>query len=126
MRLIQIIRESSEEFQREFLPILKEVSKEKDTSKKIEILGDLVQYILSTRKDAENYTKREAYELLGGEFMTVLDKIIAKGKEEGREQGKLETKIETARKMKEKGFSISEILEITGFTEEQLNESGVV
>jgi hypothetical protein len=65
LRLIQIIRESSEEFQREFLPILKELSKEKDTSKKIEILEDLVQYILSTRKDAEKYTKKETYELLG-------------------------------------------------------------
>jgi predicted transposase/invertase (TIGR01784 family) len=124
LRLLQIIRESSLDFQRDFLPLLKELSKENDTSKKIEILGDLVQYILSTRKDAEKYTKREAYELLGGEFMTVLDKIIAKGKEEGREEGKLENKLETARKMREKDFSIFEIIEITGLSEEQLNENG--
>ncbi len=48
------------------------------------------------------------------------------GIEEGIERGKLETKLETARKMNEDGFTIEQILRITGLSEDQLKENGVL
>jgi predicted transposase/invertase (TIGR01784 family) len=40
-------------------------------------------------------------------------------------EGKLETQFETARKMRQKGFSESEIQEITGLSEDELKEHGI-
>ena len=46
--------------------------------------------------------------------------------ERALEEGKLETKLETARKMIERGFPVYDIQEITGLSEEQLRENGIV
>jgi predicted transposase/invertase (TIGR01784 family) len=40
--------------------------------------------------------------------------------------GKLEKSLETAKKMKDKKFSVDEILEITGLTEEELRKNGIL
>jgi predicted transposase YdaD len=40
-------------------------------------------------------------------------------------KGKLENKLETARKMLEKGFSVLEIQDISGLSENELKENGV-
>ena len=45
---------------------------------------------------------------------------------EGLQEGELRTKLETARKMHEKGFSKTEILDISGHSESQLKEIGIV
>ncbi len=47
------------------------------------------------------------------------------GKQEGRKEGILETQSETARKMWQKGFSVTEIQEITGLSENELKEHGI-
>ena len=44
---------------------------------------------------------------------------------DGKLEGKLETQFETARKMRQKGFSATEIQEITGLSEAQLKEHGI-
>jgi predicted transposase/invertase (TIGR01784 family) len=44
--------------------------------------------------------------------------------ERALEEGELKKALETARKMLEKGFSVSEIQEITGLSEDQLKEKG--
>ena len=54
--------------------------------------------------------------------MTLYERAL----EEGREEGELKKAIETARKMHEKGFSSSEIQEITGLSEDQLRENGIL
>jgi predicted transposase/invertase (TIGR01784 family) len=46
--------------------------------------------------------------------------------EKGSEKGKIEGKIEDARMMKEKGLDLSLILEITGLSESQLKENGIL
>jgi predicted transposase/invertase (TIGR01784 family) len=46
--------------------------------------------------------------------------------ERALEEGELKGKLENAHKMQEKGFNIYEILEITGLSEEQLRENGIV
>jgi predicted transposase/invertase (TIGR01784 family) len=49
-----------------------------------------------------------------------------KGIERGLDLGKLEKSLETAKKMKDKKFSVDEILEITGLTEEELRKNGIL
>jgi predicted transposase/invertase (TIGR01784 family) len=45
---------------------------------------------------------------------------IAEGIAEGRAEGIAEGRAETAKAMKARGYDISEIIEITGLTEEQI------
>ena len=47
---------------------------------------------------------------------------LAEGRAEGRAEGKVETNIENARKMKAKGYAISDIAEITGLTEAEISK----
>ena len=54
--------------------------------------------------------------------MTYLEKI----KEEGIEKGRLEKALEYARLMKDKGYPVLDILEITGLSESQLIENRIL
>jgi len=58
--------------------------------------------------------------------MILYERALEEGIEKGREEGELKKAIETARKMLEKGFSVSEIQEITGLSEDQLKENGIL
>ncbi len=44
----------------------------------------------------------------------------------GKLKGKLEKAIETARKMKEEGLNFEQIIRISGLTENQLKENGIL
>ena len=52
-----------------------------------------------------------------------LEKGLEKGREEGLEEGIKSTKIETARNMFKKGFSVEDIVEITGLSEKSILNS---
>ena len=107
---------------------------EKEEAKRVEILLEMVKYLLSTRKDAEKYTDKNFYHLLENEYMTVLDKIIEKGRAEGEvkglekgiEKGIEKGKLETAKNLKAEGIELSVILKVTGLTVEQLNIAGIL
>jgi predicted transposase/invertase (TIGR01784 family) len=58
--------------------------------------------------------------------MNFLEKIREEGKLEGELKGKIESKLETARKMKAKGFSVSEIQDITGLSDIELKLNGIL
>jgi predicted transposase/invertase (TIGR01784 family) len=49
-----------------------------------------------------------------------------KGREEGREEGELRKALQTARNMLSRNMDVSLIVELTGLTEEQLRESGII
>ena len=49
-----------------------------------------------------------------------LDTAEEKGRNEGREEGRAEEKMDIARKMKSKGFTASDISEMTGLSEEEI------
>jgi predicted transposase/invertase (TIGR01784 family) len=55
-----------------------------------------------------------------------LDKARVEGKIEGKQEGILEGKLESARLMKNKGYPISDILEITGLSKKTLKENGIL
>jgi predicted transposase/invertase (TIGR01784 family) len=117
MRMIQIIREIPEEFKIHLKEIYTSLREETNYAKRIEILRNLLEYLSRARNDAENYSVKEITEGIEEEYMNFLENI--------REEGKLESKLETARKMKEKGFSVLEIQDITGLSEEELKENGI-
>jgi predicted transposase/invertase (TIGR01784 family) len=126
LRLIQIIREKGEIFEGELLRLLMLLSKEKQEAKRVEILLEMLKYLLSTRKDAEKYRNKDFYKLLEAEYMTVLDKILEEGELKGIEKGIEKGKIETARNMMLEGIEVSVIVKVTGLTLEQLKENGVL
>ena len=58
---------------------------------------------------------------MGKRVLTAYERTL----EEGIGIGEMNKALETARRMKELGFSISEIQEITGLSENQLRENGI-
>jgi predicted transposase/invertase (TIGR01784 family) len=63
---------------------------------------------------------------MGKKVLTAYERALEEGELRGKLEGKFETKLETARKMIERGFPVYEIQEITGLSEEQLRENGIV
>ncbi len=55
-----------------------------------------------------------------------MDKARQEGRLEGKLEGELKNKLETAHKMRERGFSVSLIQEITGLPESQLKDNGIL
>ena len=88
-------------------------------------MRNLLEYLNRARNDAEKYSGKEITRVIEEEYMNVLDKIREEGKLEGELKGKMEKAIETARKMRTKGFSVSQIEEITGLSEKELKENGL-
>ncbi len=86
--------------------------------KRIEILRNLLEYLYRARNDAEKYSAKEITQGIEEEYMNVLDEI--------REEGKLENKIEVAQRMREEGDSLDKILRITGLSEAQLRDNGIL
>ncbi len=135
--LIQIIRAEPERFERELIQLLTILSKEKETSKRIEILFDMLKYIFSVRKDAKRFHRKEVFKPLEADYMTYLEELQLEyelrgmekgkleGKLEGKFEGKIEAKLETARNLKAEGFDFAFIQKVTGLTEEQLRGAGI-
>ncbi len=118
MRVVQTIRNDPDEFVRNLQDIYRELTLEKEESKRIEILRNLLDYIFKARNDADIVSQGSIIKEIEGDYMNMLEKI--------KFEGKLEEKVETARKMREEGESIQKILKYTGLTESQLKENGIV
>jgi len=58
--------------------------------------------------------------------MTTVEEMVEKSKLEGRLEGELVGKLKNARKMKEKGFDIASIIEITELTTDELKKGGII
>jgi len=59
---------------------------------------------------------------MGKKVLTAYERAL----EEGREKGEYKNKLETARKMKDEGFNPVQIIRITGLSENQLKENGIL
>ncbi len=126
LRMIQIIRDIPEEFKVNLMKIYRSLQDERNFAKRIEILRNLLEYLNRARIDAENYSVKEIIQGIEEEYMNVLDKIREEGKLEGKLEGELNGKLETALKMKEFGDSLEKIKVITGLSESQLKEIGLL
>ncbi|RME91506.1 MAG: transposase, partial [Candidatus Hydrogenedentota bacterium] len=58
--------------------------------------------------------------------MTTAERLVQQGLEQGLQQGEYKKAIETARRMKERGYPIEDILSLTGLTERDLKENGIL
>jgi predicted transposase/invertase (TIGR01784 family) len=123
MFLLKIIRDPWEEFIIGWSKI-REILDSMEDSKRIDLEEEMLDYIFRSRLESRELVE----EVIMGKqkTMTLYERALEEGREEGELKGKLEGKLETARKMLVKGFSASEILEITGLSEDQLRENGIV
>jgi predicted transposase/invertase (TIGR01784 family) len=71
------------------------------------------------RDAADMYSMEEQY---GKGVEKGIEQGIEKGIEQGIEKGKLKGKIENARKMKQKGYPLEDIIEITGLSIEEIED----
>jgi hypothetical protein len=92
-------------------------------SKRIDLEEEMLDYIFRSRTE-DNEFLEEA--IMGKKVLTAYERALEEGELKGKLEGKFETKLETARKMIERGFPVYEIQEITGLSEEQLRENGIV
>ncbi|TGN00402.1 hypothetical protein EHR03_12885, partial [Leptospira mayottensis] len=58
--------------------------------------------------------------------VTTAERLISEGIQQGVEKGKIEEKLEVAGKMLKKGIDLKTVLEITGFSEKNLKENGIL
>ena len=59
-------------------------------------------------------------------YERALEEGIERGREEGELRGELKKALETARKMQEERFNPEQIVRITGLSEDQLKENGIL
>jgi len=85
----------------------------------VEKAVDELEYLSQDEKTRIRYEEQLKIEL---DYNSGIDAAYR----DGENKGKLEGILETARKMREKGFPISEILDITGLSENQLRENGIL
>jgi predicted transposase/invertase (TIGR01784 family) len=114
LSLLKNIRKPWKEFKVDWRTIL-EVLSELEEIKKIDLIENMQDYIFKSRK--EDHKKLEEA-IMGKRVLTAYERAF--------EDGEMNTKLETARRMKEEGFNLGQILKITGLSEDQLRENGIL
>ena len=97
----------------------------------IEKAIDELEYLSQDEKTRQLYEEqlKAEFDYNSGIYAAFRDGEIKgkqEGKLEGRLEGEIETKLQTARKMREEGFHEDQIIRITGLSESQLREQGIV
>jgi predicted transposase/invertase (TIGR01784 family) len=129
LRILQHIRDDPDKLLAALRQTSKDLSHEKLDWKRVAILKAILTYMDRAREDAERYYDVEIYREVEKEYMTYLEKIEERGIQKGIvkiEQGIEKKAIEDARLMKEYGDPIDKIIKITGLSESQLKEHGIV
>ncbi len=124
--LLKQIRKPWDEFVevwRQILGILGQM----EESKRLDLEERMQDYIFRSRSE-ENQFLEDA--IMGKKVLTAYERTLERGRLEGKLEGKLEGEyqkaIETARRMKEEGFHLEQILRITGLSLEDLEKHGLV
>jgi predicted transposase/invertase (TIGR01784 family) len=116
--LLKIIRDPWEEFIEGWAKI-REILNSMEESKKVDLEEEMLDYIFRSRTE-ENDFLEEA--IMGKKVLTAYERAL----EEGVEKGEFKNKLETARKMWDEGDSLEKILRISGLSEVQLKENGIL
>ncbi len=116
--LLKIIKFPWEEFIEGWGKI-KEILNSIEESKKVDLEEEMLDYIFRSRSE-DNTFLEEA--IMGKKVLTAYERAL----EEGVEKGEFKNKLETARKMWDEGFNPEQIIRITGLSEDQLKENGVL
>jgi len=116
--LLKIIRDRWEDFIIGWNKI-REILNSMEESKMVDLEEEMLDYIFRSRSE-ENDFLEEA--IMGKRVLTAYERAL----EEGREEGEMKKALETARKMLEEEDSIEKIIRITGLSEDQLKENGIL
>jgi len=122
MFLLKIIREPWNDFLIGWSKI-REILNSMEDSKKVDFEEEMLDYIFRSRTENNDFLEEA---IMGRKVLTAYERALEEGELKGKLEGKLETKIETARKMIEEGFNLEQIIRITGLSENQLRENGIV
>jgi len=122
MLLLKIIRDPLDEFIDGWNKI-REILNSLEESKRIDLEEEMLDYIFRSRTEDNDFLEEA---IMGRKVLTAYERALEEGKLEGRLEGKFETKMETARKMRDYGDSLEKIFIITGLSESQLRENGIV
>jgi predicted transposase/invertase (TIGR01784 family) len=114
LSLLKNIRKPWEEFLENWGKI-QEILSELEETKKVDLIENMQDYLFKSRKE-DHKQLEEA--IMGKRVLTAYERAF--------EDGEINKALETARRMKEKAFSVSEIEEITGLSENQLRENGIL
>jgi predicted transposase/invertase (TIGR01784 family) len=116
---LKIIRDPREDFIIGWKTI-REILNSREESKRIDLEEDMLDYIFKSRLESRELVE----EIIMGKQKTMT--LYERALEEGELRGEIKNKLETARKMLDKGFSNSEVQDITGLSEDQLKENGIL
>jgi predicted transposase/invertase (TIGR01784 family) len=122
MFLLKIIRNPWNEFLEGWIKI-QEILSSMERAKRIELEEEMLDYIFRSRIE-ENAFLEEA--IMGKKVLTAYERAFEDGKLNGEQLGELRGKLETARRMVDESFELEQIIRITGLSEEQLNEHGIL
>ena len=113
--LLKIIRDPWEEFIEGWHKI-RDILNSMEEAKRIDLEEEILDYIFRSRSESRDLVE----EIIMGKqkTLTLYERAL--------EDGKLEKAVETARKMKDEGFNPEQIIRITGLSEEELRENGVL
>jgi len=120
--LLKIIRDSWEDFIVGWNKI-REILNSMEESKRIDLEEDMLDYIFRSRTEDNDFLEEA---IMGRKVLTAYERALEEGIGRGREEGELKKAIETARKMQDEGFNPEQILRITGLSEVQLKENGIL
>ncbi|MDI7158379.1 Rpn family recombination-promoting nuclease/putative transposase, partial [Leptospira santarosai] len=99
----------------------------KNESKRVEILQKLFLYIFSVRElEPTEISKVLSHSRINRDYEDLAMTTAERLRQEGKIEGKVEGKIETARNMLLDGASLEYILKITGLTEQDLKDCGLL
>ena len=117
--LLKIIRDNWEDFVNGWRKI-REILNTMEESKRIDLEEDMLDYIFSSRLESRELVE----EIIMGKQKTMT--LYERALEEGELRGEIKNKLETARKMSDEKFNIEQIIRITGLSEDQLRENGIL
>ncbi len=124
--LLKQIRKPWDEFV-EIWKIIQGILGQLEESKKLDLEERMQDYIFRSRSENNQFLEDA---IMGKRVLTAYERAVEEGVGIGRIEGKLEGEfqkaIETARRMKQRGFSKEEIIEITALSLEDLERNDLV
>ena len=122
MLLLKIIRYPWEDFIMGWNKI-REILNSMEQSKKVDLEEEMLDYIFRSRTEDSTFLEEA---IMGKRVLTAYERAFEDGEMKGELKGEYKNKLETARKMLVEGFHPEQIIRITGLSEAQLRENGIL
>jgi hypothetical protein len=94
-----------------------------EESKRIDLEERIQDYIFRSRTEDYNILEEA---IMGKKVLTAYERALEEGKVEGKLEGRTEKALETARRMRDFGDSLEKISIISGLSEVELRENGIL